>query len=200
MNDQKKIGAFITQARERQGISREALARRLQVAVAEIADWEAGNTYPALAQAPMLARELSVSLDELFNARYHPVAEAYQAPEALFLPDQPAPDEKEVPKKEPLAETEPQESAAPAPEERRLPRWAPLLFGFFLLIEGVAGVIWLLFDHAGAGFALFASAGIVACLAARFHRKRIYRRSQILWLAVPGFLLPLLVLIIRLLF
>ena len=97
MNNQKKIGAFIAQARERQGISREELARDLHVDEAEIAAWEDGSGYPALAQAPALAQELSVSLDELFNARYHTVAEEYQAPEEIFLPDGPVPGAEDAP-------------------------------------------------------------------------------------------------------
>lgn len=78
MNNQKKIGAFIREARERQNITRETLARSLQISEAELSAWEEGVSYPALTQAPALARELSVSLDELFNARYHTAARDYQ--------------------------------------------------------------------------------------------------------------------------
>ena len=82
MDHQKKIGVFIRQARERQNITKETLARSLQISEAELSAWEEGVSYPALTQAPALARELAVSLDELFNARYHTVAQDYQASEA----------------------------------------------------------------------------------------------------------------------
>ena len=91
MDHQKKIGVFIRQARERQNITKETLARSLQISEAELSAWEEGVSYPALTQAPALARELAVSLDELFNARYHTVAQDYQASEACFLREQPQP-------------------------------------------------------------------------------------------------------------
>ena len=86
----KKIGVFIRQARERQNITKETLARSLQISEAELSAWRR-SILPALTQAPALARELAVSLDELFNARYHTVAQDYQASEACFLREQPQP-------------------------------------------------------------------------------------------------------------
>lgn len=196
MGDQKKIGAFIAQARERQGISGEALARRLNVDAAEIAAWEDGSAYPALAQAPALARELSVSLDELFNARYHTVAEEYQAPEELFLPDGPIPGAEDAPEAECPAETGQQVGPMPAIEERPLRSKVPvlikLLFGLCLVVEGAAGIVWLLSNHAGAAFSLVAAAAVAACLTAYFCRKLPHMRRQIILLPVPGVVILLL--------
>lgn len=56
MDHQKKIGVFIRQARERQNITKETLARSLQISEAELSAWEEGVSYPALTQAPALAR------------------------------------------------------------------------------------------------------------------------------------------------
>ena len=126
MDHQKKIGVFIRQARERQNITKETLARSLQISEAELSAWEEGVSYPALTQAPALARELAVSLDELFNARYHTVAQDYQASEACFLHEQPqpadAPDQDET--KETPALQVPVESQVQS--RPRLPAWTRL--------------------------------------------------------------------------
>lgn len=192
MGDQKKIGAFIAQARERQGISGEALARRLNVDAAEIAAWEDGSAYPALAQAPALARELSVSLDELFNARYHTVAEEYQAPEELFLPDGPVPGAEDAPEAERPAETGQQVGPMQRPLRPKVPVLVKLLFGLCLVVEGAAGIVWLLSNHAGAAFSLVAAAAVTVCLTAYFCRKFPHMRRQIILLPVLGVVILLL--------
>lgn len=207
MNDQKKIGAFITQARERQGISRGALAHILHVDEAEIADWEGGNAYPPLAQAPVLARELSVSLDELFNARYHTVAQEYQAPEESFFPEAAAPEplpEPEAPKETPL-------SKAPAPLHNQeafsscLPRWSKAVLAVCLSVEGAAGGLLVFAKLTGALLALAiiitVAAAIAVCAAAAYlfvTNPQMRRRAALL--PVPSFLLLLLIWMARLLF
>lgn len=207
MNDQKKIGAFITQARERQGISRGALAHVLHVDEAEIADWEGGNAYPPLAQAPVLARELSVSLDELFNARYHTVAQAYQAPEERFFPKAAAPEpspEPEAPKEKPILEApvavQDQESVSSV-----LPRWSKAVLAGCLCVEGAAGGLLVFAKLTGALLALaiwFAvAAAIAVCAAAAYlfvTNPQMRRRAALL--PVPSFLLLLLIWMARLLF
>lgn len=141
MDHQKKIGVFIRQARERQNITKETLARSLQISEAELSAWEEGVSYPALTQAPALARELAVSLDELFNARYHTVAQDYQASEACFLHEQPqpadAPDQDET--KETPALQVPVESQVQS--RPRLPAWTRLLLAGCLIVEAGAGCI-----------------------------------------------------------
>ena len=141
MDHQKKIGVFIRQARERQNITKETLARSLQISEAELSAWEEGVSYPALTQAPALARELAVSLDELFNARYHTVAQDYQASEACFLREQPqpadAPDQDET--KETPALQVPVESQVQS--RPRLPAWTRLLLAGCLIVEAGAGCI-----------------------------------------------------------
>ena len=138
MDHQKKIGVFIRQARERQNITKETLARSLQISEAELSAWEEGVSYPALTQAPALARELAVSLDELFNARYHTVAQDYQASEACFLHEQPqpadAPDQDET--KETPALQVPVESQVQS--RPRLPAWTRLLLAGCLIVEAKA--------------------------------------------------------------
>ena len=145
MDHQKKIGVFIRQARERQNITKETLARSLQISEAELSAWEEGVSYPALTQAPALARELAVSLDELFNARYHTVAQDYQASEACFLHEQPqpadAPDQDET--KETPALQVPVESQVQS--RPRLPAWTRLLLAGCLIVEAGAGCILHLF-------------------------------------------------------
>lgn len=145
MSSRNKIGVFIAQARERQGLTRESLAHTLHVSEEEIAAWEEGAAYPAMAQAPALARELSVSVDELFNARFHTISEEYQAPEERFLPQQEAqPDaaveEAAVTEAPSPAGEEAQKAAAPTKEAQRLPRWMRRLFFLCLAVECAAGI------------------------------------------------------------
>lgn len=206
MQDQKKIGLFIQQARERQNISREALARRLNLSPAEIAAWEEGRGYPALVQAPALARELSVSLDELFNARYHSVAEDYQAPESLFLPDPPeAIAEKEPTAEEeapPFLETEQEAfSAGVEPLRPKLPAWAKALLVVCLVAEAVAGCVLNLIPLntvvVGLSFVV-AAAALIAIVAGVFlFRKRPLLRRQALLLPLPAVIFMLLFLLAR---
>lgn len=201
MNDQKKIGAFIAQARERQGIPRETLARRLQVSEAEIVDWEAGNTYPALSQAPALARELSISLDELFNARYHAVAEAYHASKEVFLPGDP-PVESEKTAEEPLEENDFPEAETPSseklPTRMQAPRGAIVFYGICLFTEGVTGCLWLLLSQVWTAFFLLASAAGALCIVACLYRISPEKHKGVLLLPLPCLLLLLVVWGIRL--
>uniref|UniRef100_UPI003FF077D5 helix-turn-helix domain-containing protein n=1 Tax=Candidatus Fimivicinus sp. TaxID=3056640 RepID=UPI003FF077D5 len=180
MNNQKKIGAFIAQARERQGISREELARDLHVDEAEIAAWEDGSGYPALAQAPALARELSVSLDELFNARYHTVAEEYQAPEEIFLPESCSLPETEAESRVP-EEIPSQEETTPAPEERtvqpKLPRWAKIFFGVCLALEGAAGCLLILCNLVSTVVAVLTGIAVAAAAAMIFAAAYLYGKQ-----------------------
>lgn len=199
MRDQKKIGVFIAQARVRQGISREALARVLHVSEADIAAWEDGTGYPALSQAPALARELSVSLDELFNARYHTVAEEYQAPEALFLAAEAMPEE--------AAETGgPADKAGsetpcmPSADEDALPhppRWAKALGIAGLCVEAAACGLLLLPAWPRAVtillvcISLVAAAAASAAAAALFQKAEGLRRRALLLFLLSAVLLPL---------
>lgn len=209
MNNQKKIGAFIAQARERQGISREELARDLHVDEAEITAWEDGSGYPALVQAPALARELSVSLDELFNARYHSVAEDYQAPESLFLPDPPEPvaEEESTVEEEtpPTPEAERKvPSAGTAPLRPKLPAWAKALLAGCLIVETVAGCALNLIPLNTVAIALsfvVAAAALIAIVAGIFlFRKQPLLRRQAFLLPLPAVVLMLLFLLARIFF
>ncbi len=206
MHDQKKIGVFIAQARERQGISREALARRLNLSPADIAAWEEGRGYPALVQAPTLARELSVSVDELFNARYHSVAEDYQVPESLFLPELPNPAAAEEPKAQkkapPFSEAEGEAvSADTAPLQPKLPAWAKALLAGCLVVEAVAGCALnlLLLNTAAIALSFVVTVAALTAIAVGIFlfRKQPLLRRQALLLPLPAVLLLLLFLLAR---
>lgn len=199
MEHQKKIGVFIRQARERQNITKETLARSLQISEAELSAWEEGVSYPALTQAPALARELAVSLDELFNARYHMVAQDYQASEACFLREQPqpadAPDLDET--KETPALQVPVESQAPS--RLRLPAWTRLLLTVCLIVEAGAGCILHLSSMKMAELVL--SSAVVAVtlimisVGIYIYRKHPTLRGRALLLPLPAVILMLLVMV-----
>ena len=206
MNNQKKIGAFIREARERQNITRETLACSLQISEAELSAWEEGVSYPALTQAPALARELSVSLDELFNARYHTVAEEYQAPEEIFLPESCSLPETE-PKLRVPEEIPSQEETTPAPEERtvqpKLPRWAKIFFGVCLALEGAAGCLLILCNLVSTAVAVLTGIAVAAAAAMIFAAAYLYGKQPKMWkleLLLPtfGIVLLLFLLLFRL--
>ena len=196
MDHQKKIGVFIRQARERQNITKETLARSLQISEAELSAWEEGVSYPALTQAPALARELAVSLDELFNARYHTVAQDYQASEACFLHEQPqpadAPDQDET--KETPALQVPVESQVQS--RPRLPAWTRLLLAGCLIVEAGAGCLssmkmaeLVLSSAVAAATLIMISVGIY------IYRKHPTLRGRALLLPLPAVILMLLVMV-----
>ena len=199
MDHQKNIGVFIRQARERQNITKETLARSLQISEAELSAWEEGVSYPALTQAPALARELAVSLDELFNARYHTVAQDYQASEACFLHEQPqpadAPDQDET--KETPALQVPVESQVQS--RPRLPAWTRLLLAGCLIVEAGAGCILHLSSMKMAELVLSSAVAaatlIMISVGIYIYRKHPTLRGRALLLPLPAVILMLLVMV-----
>ncbi|SJZ72053.1 DNA-binding transcriptional regulator, XRE-family HTH domain [Pilibacter termitis] len=61
------LGEKLKQARERQGVSQTELARQLAVSRQTISRWETNKNLPDIENIHMLAKELGVSVDELFQ-------------------------------------------------------------------------------------------------------------------------------------
>ncbi len=61
------IGAKIKQLRGKAGLTQEQLAASLGISAQSVSKWETGVTMPDVALLPLLAGELGVSIDELFD-------------------------------------------------------------------------------------------------------------------------------------
>lgn len=64
--DQEKIGKFISEQRKVKGITQNELAERLGVSDRAVSNWENGKNMPDYSLLPSLAKELNVTLNELF--------------------------------------------------------------------------------------------------------------------------------------
>lgn len=62
-----EIGAKIKQLRIKAGLTQEQLARELGISAQSVSKWENAVTMPDVAILPLLAGELGVSIDELFD-------------------------------------------------------------------------------------------------------------------------------------
>ena len=198
MDHQKKIGVFIRQARERQNITKETLA--VPCKLAKRSSLPGRREYPTGTYAgSALARELAVSLDELFNARYHTVAQDYQASEACFLREQPqpadAPDQDET--KETPALQVPVESQVQS--RPRLPAWTRLLLAGCLIVEAGAGCILHLSSMKMAELVLSSAVAAVTLIMISvgiyIYRKHPTLRGRALLLPLPAVILMLLVMV-----
>ena len=61
------IGNKIKQLRYKAGLTQEQLATRLGISAQSVSKWENAVTMPDIALLPMLAGELGVTIDELFD-------------------------------------------------------------------------------------------------------------------------------------
>lgn len=66
-----QIGARITQAREKKGLKKADLARRLGIKPVNITQWENGTTRPDVERLPAVAKELGVSVEWLLSENIH---------------------------------------------------------------------------------------------------------------------------------
>ncbi len=62
-----EIGSKIKQLRGKAGLTQEQLAGKLGISAQSVSKWETGVTMPDVALLPLLAGELGVSIDELFD-------------------------------------------------------------------------------------------------------------------------------------
>lgn len=62
-----EIGSKIKQLRAKAGLTQEQLACKLGISAQSVSKWETGVTMPDVALLPLLAGELGVSIDELFD-------------------------------------------------------------------------------------------------------------------------------------
>lgn len=58
----------IKEIREKNGITQDELARKLNVKQSAVAMWEAGKNSPTAAKIPTLARVLGCEINDLFDA------------------------------------------------------------------------------------------------------------------------------------
>lgn len=71
------LGIRIAQLRKKQDLTQEAFARTLGVSPQAVSKWETGIGYPDITLLPQIAKELGVSIDQLFGR--NPASEESQA-------------------------------------------------------------------------------------------------------------------------
>ena len=83
MIDQQRIGAFLREVRQTQGITQEQLAAELGVSNRSVSRWETGRTMPDFDLLIELAKRYDVSVDELLAAERNPSMDT-QTEESLY--------------------------------------------------------------------------------------------------------------------
>ena len=83
MIDQQRIGAFLRELRQAQGITQEQLAGELGVSNRSVSRWETGRTMPDFDLLIELAKRYDVSVDELLAAERNPDMDT-QTEESLY--------------------------------------------------------------------------------------------------------------------
>lgn len=68
--DQIKVGKFIAQLRRRDGLTQEALGKKIGVTNKTVSRWENGNYMPDIEMLQTLGDIFQVSINELLSGRY----------------------------------------------------------------------------------------------------------------------------------